>query len=111
MTGGSQAEARVRTPPRFGGLRLAGTQSGYGEAAAARGRPAPTARAVIPALVMAARLRNSRRFTLRRVVGRESVVGIEVLLLSGRETKGKQPPRVRRSSHRRPVKSREGCYS
>jgi hypothetical protein len=52
-------------------LVLAGIQSGYGEAAEALFRPAPTASAVIPALVKAARLRKSRRV---------AVVGIEVLL-------------------------------
>src|SRR5207249_8477419 len=94
-------EARMRTPPRFGGLGLAGIQSEYGEAAKARCRLAPTANAVIPAPVTAARLRKSRRVTPRRVVGRGSVAGIEVLL----------PVRVRRTSHRHRVKSREGCYS
>src|SRR5438093_13720 len=80
ITGGSQAEARVRTPPRVGGLGLAGIQSGYGAAPEALCRSAPTANAVIPALVTAARLRKSRRVTLRRVVWRGSVAGIEVLL-------------------------------
>src|SRR5438093_13050268 len=101
ITGGSQAEARVRTPPRVGGLGLAGIQSGYGAAPEALCRSAPTANAVIPALVTAARLRKSRRVTLRRVVWRGSVAGIEVLL----------PVRVRRTSHRHRVKSRQGCYS
>jgi hypothetical protein len=54
ITGGSQAEARVSTPPRFGGFGLAGIQSGYAEAPKALRRPAPTANAVIPALATAA---------------------------------------------------------
>src|SRR5437870_5567509 len=107
ITGGSQAEARVRTPPRFGGLRLAGIQSGYGEAAEALRRPPATASAVIPAPVTAARLRKSRRVTRRRVVWRGSVAGIEVLLPVRTLDEGKQRPRVRRTSHAHPGKSRE----
>src|SRR2546422_10388402 len=69
ITGGSQAEARVSTPPRLGGFGLAAIQSAYGEAAGALCQSAPTTNAIIPALVAAARLRKSRR-----------VVAIEVLL-------------------------------
>src|SRR5262249_59232910 len=63
ITGGSQADARARTPPRFGGLGLAGIQSGYLDAAAAR-RPVPiTAVAETPA---AERRMKSRRFKRAR---------------------------------------------
>jgi hypothetical protein len=80
ITGGSQAEARMSAPPRFAGLALAGIQSAYGEAAKALCHRAPVASAVTPTLVTAARSRKSRRVTPRRVVLRELVVGIEVLL-------------------------------
>jgi hypothetical protein len=59
-------------------LGLAGIQSAYGEAAEALCRPAPTANAVIPALVTAARLRKSRRDTPRRVVWRGLGVAEEI---------------------------------
>src|SRR2546426_11019985 len=81
-TGGSQDEARVRTPPGLGGLELGGIQSGYGETGWAdrRARPAPTIRTPIPAPPHPARLRNSRRFTRwRRATGPS--VGILALLL------------------------------
>src|SRR5262245_10791178 len=59
ITGGSQADARARTPPRLGGLGLAGIQSGYLEAAAA-GRLRPvSAAAPTPAAEI---LTKSRRF-------------------------------------------------
>src|SRR6266404_2402848 len=50
ITGGSQAEARVRVPPRFGGLELTGIQSGYDAPVSAedRVRPAARTRAVAP---------------------------------------------------------------
>src|SRR5258708_5014784 len=79
ITGGSQAEARGRTPPRFGGLGLAGIQSGYGAAgcAASRRGAAPTASAVMPAPVTPTPLRKSRRVTVRSGgVGREGVAAI-----------------------------------
>src|SRR5262245_1597190 len=69
----------MSTPPRFAGRALAGIQSGYGEAAEALRQSAPTS-ALIPTPVTAARLRNSRRVTPRRVALRELVAGIEVLL-------------------------------
>src|SRR6266545_5780318 len=84
MTGGSQDEARVRTPPRFGGLVLAGIQSGYGDAAwvAARARPAPTERVVIPTVPHPVRFRKVRRVTSGRTAfGRGSSVAILALLL------------------------------
>src|SRR5437867_10587999 len=60
ITGGSQADARARTPPRLGGLGLAGIQSGY-EAAAAAARNRPPTRAVVPTPA-AESLTKSRRF-------------------------------------------------
>src|SRR5438132_939161 len=103
ISGGSQAEARVRTPPRFGGLGLAGIQSGYGETvwADTRAPPAPTMRAVIPAPPQPACRRNSRRLTRwRRATGPGVPVGILALLLY-LFLEGKDPcgywPRVRRT--------------
>src|SRR5207237_9781859 len=65
MTGGSQAEARVSDPPRFGGLGLATIQSGYGEAACADAgaRVEATVTAVV-ATPHPTRVRNSRRSTV-----------------------------------------------
>src|SRR5262249_24081931 len=61
ITGGSQADARARTPPRFAGLGLAGIQSGYLEAAAACRLVPTTAAADTPA---ADTRMKSRRFSL-----------------------------------------------
>src|SRR5712691_2226677 len=82
-SGGSQAEARVRTPPRFGGLVLAGIQSGYGDEvwAETRARPAPTTRTVAPTPPRPTCLRNSRRFICRRTaIGPGLLAGILALL-------------------------------
>src|SRR5438046_6055531 len=79
MTGGSQADARARTPPRFGGLALAGIQSGCGEAAAAR-RARSTVAAEIPAAERRTKSRRLRRacgpsiassFTAHRIEGKD----------------------------------------
>src|SRR4029450_12098935 len=76
MTGGSHADARVSTPPRFGGLGLAGVHSGDAGTVLAAGRR-PTARAVAPAPVHPTRLRKSRRVTCgRRGAERGVVVAI-----------------------------------
>src|SRR5712692_9840013 len=96
-SGGSQDEARVRTPPRFGGFVLAGIQSGYGDEvwAETRARPAPTTRIVAPTPPRPTCLRNSRRFICRRAaIRRGSLAGILALLpYDGRE--GKNPWLVR----------------
>src|SRR5438552_14713012 len=62
ITGGSQADARVSTPPRLGGLVLAGTQSEYENVLCAEARElaAPVPSTAAPT---ATRVRNSRRFT------------------------------------------------
>src|SRR5215468_939794 len=80
ITGGSQADARARTPPRLGGLGLAGIQSGYlEEAAAGRLRPANAA-ALTPAAEIRTKSRRFRRasgpcitssFTLLRIEGKD----------------------------------------
>src|SRR5713101_6375012 len=82
MTGGSHAEARVSTPPRLGGLGLAGIQSGCGAPAwaKARLRSAPATRAVAPRPVHPARVRNVRR--LSRLSGPRRSKGIAALLLT-----------------------------
>src|SRR4029450_12542947 len=69
IPGGSHCEARVSVPPRFGGLVLAGIQSGYGEVAA-HPRPGrtPAARAATPPPPQVVRSRNSRRVT-RTAIG------------------------------------------
>src|SRR5258705_3075594 len=61
----------------------------------------------MPAPVHPARLRKSRRVTSRRVVLRGLVAGIEALLLIPEILQGKHRPRVRRTSHTPPGKSRE----
>src|SRR5438876_5152892 len=62
MTGGSQADARVSTPPRFGVFGLAALQSGYGnvgaDCAVARRGFAPAANAVVRARVERKRRRE-----------------------------------------------------
>src|SRR5712692_9819595 len=71
ITGGSQAEARVRVPPRFGGLVLAAIQSGYETELCAEARePGP----LVPstAAPTATRVRNWRRFTGVGIVGAPS---------------------------------------
>src|SRR5262245_25196777 len=79
MTGGSHAEARVKTPPRFGGLALAGIQSGYVvDWATARRRPAPPTSAVAPAPAQPARVRKARRDTSKWLWGRGSMAGIRI---------------------------------
>src|SRR5262249_7712929 len=80
ITGGRRAAARARTRPRLGGLGLAGIQSGYLEAAAAR-RPVPsTAVAETPAAETRMKSRRFRRAsgacivsssTVRRIEGRD----------------------------------------
>src|SRR5262249_58273835 len=65
ITGGSQADARGRAPPRFGGLVLAGIQSGDGDGGAAGTRPppGPATRAVAPTPRNPAPLTDSPRPT------------------------------------------------
>src|SRR5712691_6173166 len=66
MTGGSHEEARVSTPPRLGGLGLAGIQSGCAVAvwAETRLRPAAATRDVAPRPPHPARVRNVRRLSI-----------------------------------------------
>src|SRR5262245_43824796 len=107
MTGGSQAEARVRTPPRLGGAGLAAIQSGYSEAAADLPPPA-TASADMPAVVQPARLRKLRRLTWREALAGRVGIGalLAVRTVRRKETAGHE---VARRSHGAPVKSRESC--
>src|SRR5262249_27686755 len=91
--GGSHAEARVRVPPRLGGLVPAGIQSGYGDGvwAVARARSPPTASAPTPTPVQPARRRNWRRVTrFRSPLGPWSWVGILALLPSGHAIRPRQ---------------------